>query len=157
MTDVELASLLSELRQTANALNSEMGAVNSIISQVEAQLVGMNLGLECWLDHDLDLIQVGHAMEPSSDEPDAPFEVIRIETQLGFSKVGGNWCLSVRKASYTENRQFESAQDGVKLQDTSRETRIRGLQLLPTLLSKLKAKAEQDRRTIQDAQKLIGG
>jgi len=153
MTDVELSSLLSDLHVTANKLNSETTGVNTVIDSVEARLVQMNLGLECWLaganDHDqpLDL------KHPSKDT--------RLEVQLGFAKVGGDWFLVIREVRYDYQKQsdewIEVGETSVtRLQSASRDIRIKALKLLPELISSLKEKAEADTAVILDAKKMLG-
>jgi hypothetical protein len=78
MTDVELSSLLSDFRTASNQFNSETAGVNAIIESVQTQLVGMNLGLECWVSASTD-------------------DVRGIE--LGFAKITTEWCLAFRSNS----------------------------------------------------------
>src|SRR2546427_3653283 len=95
MTDVELSSLLSDLRNSANSLNSETSGVNTVIDSVESQIVSMNLGLECWLRGS----SVLDSKNPSKDS--------NVETQLGFANVAGNWSLAIRDVLYEYDKRAD--------------------------------------------------
>jgi hypothetical protein len=91
-------------------------------------------------------------------------------TLFGFSKVAGQWSLSVRDIRY--GRHLEEDHEGfahwtdwqeedeephvTKLQDASRDIRIRALQSLPLLIYQLKSRADEDVRAIVEAKKLLG-
>jgi hypothetical protein len=148
MTDVELSSLLSDLRISANKLNSATSGVNAIIDGVEAQLTGMNLGLEYWLK------------SPGLDSQSLDMGTI-VHTQLGFAKIGNEWCLGVRRVQVElDERSGEwthtEPDPSAKLQDSSREIRIKALELIPKLIEELKESAEKATSTIVNAKKLVG-
>ena len=149
MTDVELSSLLIDLQNTANRLNSETTGVNSLIQQVETRLQVMNLGLECWLERDI--------LASEIERPN-----VSLDVELGFAKVAGEWCLAVRvvRYQYDKGRDRWDVADYVgaptKLQDASRDIRIAALKRIPRLLESLKKRAEEDTQTIQEAKKLLG-
>ena len=120
---------MSDLRTSANKLNSETSSVNAIIDGVEAQLIGMNLGLEYWLK------------SPGLDSQSLDIRTT-VHTQLGFAKIGGEWCLGVRKvqAEFDEHsREWTHTEPdpSAKLQDSSREIRIKALELIPKLIEEL--------------------
>ena len=150
MTDVELSSLLNDLQNSANQLNAETGSVNSMIECIEDRLRGMNLGLECWLTGDYEALE---SKNPSADS--------LVQIELGFAKVAGEWCLSIREAKYQKDRQsggwyqVGDAEPG-KLKDASRDIRIGALKRLSSLLDALKKRADEDTASIRGAKKVLG-
>ena len=154
----ELSSLLSELQVSANGLNEETSGVNSIVSLVEKQLIGMKLGLECWLRDSSDELNSTLTLDEQVISKAAS-----LVTELGFAKVSGEWFLAVRKVRYEALRDnpdlfFALTVDveATKLQDASREIRITALEKLPLLIAELKERADKNTRIIVDTRKLLG-
>ncbi len=138
MSDQELSSLLSELKQKALQLNTESNSINTTISLVENEIVTANVGLEVFLDR-------GRA------------DVLRVEGEeeahLGFAKLDSGWHLVVR---LTDDE--GSPEDGptcVQLAQASREMRIAALKRLPDLIRLINDKIRESVEAILDAKKLV--
>ena len=137
LTGVELYSLLSDLRTSANKLSSETSSVNAIIDGVEAQLIGMNLGLEYWLK------------SPGLDSQSLDIWTT-MHTQLGFAKFklsSTNTLASGRTLSPIRRRSYRIL---------CARFSIKALELIPKLIEELKESAEKATSTIVNAKKLLG-
>ena len=143
MTEVELPSLLSDLQESAQKLNNESAAMNSIISSIESRLVQMNLGVECWLENSL----LGVDDNGSSTET----------ASLGFAKVNGQWGLFIKVYKQGTAGLLETLNliQGVPLSRASRELRIAALAKMPTLVKQLSDEVKRKLKTIEDAKLLV--
>jgi hypothetical protein len=134
MTEVELSSLLSDLKESSQKLNDESGAMNSTIISIESQLVQANTGVEHWLGTD-DILE-------TRDE-----DGNRDHAVLGFAKIDGQWGLFVRR--------YGSGGDVVPLIQASREVRIAALAKMPTLVKMLSDEVNRKLKAIEDAKLLV--
>lgn len=159
MTDVELSRLLSDLEDSASKLNAESDSVNAILKSVESRLVAMNVGLETWVrDAILSEDEVKFFEDHAGEE--RTYTVTR-DTELGFAKVIGEWCLAVRTERGEPNRNNSNDLDWahesgpVRLCDQSRQLRIDALQHLPRLLKAVNENAKKALQAIADAKNLV--
>jgi hypothetical protein len=160
MTEVEFSRLLSELADSAKALNAESDSINEIIKRFEDALRRSNLGLEVWLTSQS--IDSQRWSEPAHDGQPAARGTL--ESELGFAKNGNQWHLVVREARYehVEQRYLEDPEivfDGTlrvqNLLECSREVRIDALRLFPLLAKEMREEAASALKAIQDAKKFV--
>ncbi len=138
MKESNLNSILSNLEAKSSALNTASETANQIISEIETKLISLNIGIEHWYTPPLG----------SSDcEGGAHETTACIEDLLGFSRVDGKWCLSVKRVKSVsgffegdlscpyENKYLESAPS--PLLNQSRNLRIRAIEVLPNFLENI--------------------
>ena len=86
--------MLSDLEDSAKKLNAESDSVVAILESVESRLVGMNIGLETWLEERAIESHTDTDYDDSRDD-DVGRQIAR-RTEVGFAKVAGEWCLAIR-------------------------------------------------------------
>ena len=155
MTDVEFSRLMSELTDTAKALNQESDSINDLIARFEEKLRTANLGIELWLTDALE-------SDPWA-EKDETGEIIARGTQdvqLGFARFRGNkWHLVTRNASYRRDGDSWEPTDRIDTRRTlleeSRDVRIAALAKFPSLARELKQAGAAAVQTIREAKKYV--
>jgi hypothetical protein len=147
MTDVELSKLLTDLEKTAKKLNDASGRVNNIILSCENKIRNSNLGIEVWLEDDIDLSD-----ETEFEDPAAP----RCKSAtLGFAKVENLWCLATRLQA-TAVTVFGQNPKLVPLLQAPRKVRMGAIELLPKLVLEISKRAAAKLAAIEKAEKLVG-
>ncbi len=158
MTDHDLSVLLSDLEDSAKKLNAESDSVVAILESVESRLVGMNIGLETWLEERAIESHTDTDYDDSRDD-DVGRQIAR-RTEVGFAKVAGEWCLAIRG----ERGDFDAHLGGfewsheklpTRLRDASRQLRIAALPAIPNLLKAVSEKAKLALANIAEAKKLV--
>ena len=137
MSDSKLNSLFSSLETQANQLNLVAESANQALETTENRLVKLNVGIELWHSQPIDL-------SGSTNLNDTSTEIL---TLFGFAKIGGKWCLAMKKVRqesgfyegdigcpYT-NKYIEMAP--VTLLSQSRNLRLNALNMLPEFLESL--------------------
>jgi len=155
MTEVEFSHLLSELATTAKALNKKSDSVNALISRFQEALRAMNIGIEVW--------PVTLRSNAWTRDDDDRNEVARgtVDTELGFTKHGGEWVLAVRAAVYEQDAGYNSSytlirsDEITRLLDMDREARIESLAHFPEVAKDLKAQADKAIKAIEEAEKFV--
>ncbi len=151
---------MSELRESAQELNSASDSINSIISSIEQEIVSTNVGLECWL-----LLEPFQRSEPVREQVNdhGDWGSRWTETVLGFAKLDQpeGWRLAVREISFAE-RDYEASvasadyEKPSPLRRASRELRIRALEKMPSLLYGLRDKVKKSLDAIAESEKAGG-
>ena len=124
-------------------LNESSDLLIESIKLVEAKLASMRLGVEAWVKEPLET-------ETTLDDKGDPQD--KLTTWFGYAKVGADWGLYIR-----ENSERWDECDGspwpsfVRLQQASRELRIKAIQQLPDLIKELEARAEAALKAIERA------
>ena len=132
MTEAEFSQQLSQLSSVAADLNRESDSINDLLSQYEAKIRAMNVGLEVsvdLIDRDTNLqrYKLMWAKLPMWDKgPDGKGKVYAGKEEWGLA---------------IDSPRISSHQPAL---DTSREVRIAALESIPDLVAKL-TEAAQDR------------
>jgi hypothetical protein len=162
MTDVEVSRLLSNLKERASKLNAESDSINKILESVEGSLVAMNIGLATWLESGSAVEEHTARDEVENRNGDLVRQRITYRTELGFSKVAGEWCLAIRVEKREEYPDFPGEEgdwshegEPIRIADASRQTRIAALRLLPELLAAIDNRAKDALGAIDEARKLV--
>ena len=159
MTEVEFSRLMSDLSTRAKTLNNESDSVNSLIDRFEEKLREINLGIEVWLERELESEEWSDFDDVGEQEAERGTH----DCQLGFVKweEGRNhvWRLGVRRATYRENRtggyDFVEVVWIRRLAETSRDLRIRALSFFPDLVKRMTEIADSQIATIEAAKKFV--
>jgi hypothetical protein len=157
MTDAEVSRLLSELKESAQELNSASDSINLIISSIEQKILESNVGLECWL-----LSEPLNSGEPTRQQINdrGDWGSAWTDTVLGFAKLDAHegWRLAVREIGFTAVEDAEAVADYEQpspLWRASRELRIRALEKMPALLQCLRDKVKKSLDAIAKAKKMV--
>jgi hypothetical protein len=164
MTEVEFSRLLSELTQTAAALNKASDGINTIIERCEQKLKELNVGLECWVTIN-DLVFEYDEATGQEDEDGNPLqERRRSEWQLGYGRDDDEdeWLLMVRQVEYRPDgdrpSEWKYAQELARtrhLLKTPRRLRICALKVFPNLLKAINQEALGALKAIENARGFV--
>jgi hypothetical protein len=146
MTEVAIQSLIPSLEAKAARLNAASDKANQILTNVERQLVDLNLGVEVWFDHPI------HSTDLEGDVG-ATSTSKRVVQLLGFAKVLGKWSLAV-KPMRLESGFFEGDMgcpfenrysDGSPtfLLKASRSLRFAAVEVLPKFLAQVEDRVDK--------------
>jgi hypothetical protein len=164
MTEVELSTLLSDLKESGKQLNQASDSINSTISSIEQQIVEANVGLECWLpDRPLETSESKSVLWNAHGD----FGQTWTQTILGFAKVGQTWRIAIRDITFVAEVVAESDEGDETgepqasygppsaLWQASRQLRIRALEEMPALIKNLGDAAKKAIKSIEDAKLLV--
>jgi hypothetical protein len=151
-----MVDAIKNLDELSRKLNHQSEKINSIITTLNAKLAALNLGVEVWLEnHPLEHSEIRHR----ADEQDC--DVMYHEGRvLGYCRIDDNWELALKKCWYDfgeegEERQVTTVSDSeTPLLKASRINRIKGLELLPDLLEKIKDRGEEMLEAIESAERV---
>ena len=159
MLEGDISQLMSELKESAEALNEESQSVQSIIQEVEGQLCELALEMELWLE-DSPMSTRELSVSASNVAP-------HIEVQLGFARhtVGSQseWKLQLREAEYvlqtnvTEgpDRKLMRVLSRKNLHNAPREELIAAVAKLPALIQCFTSATRDRIEVIRGARKLL--
>jgi hypothetical protein len=149
--EVDLSSVLSTIESSSKHLNSVSNNSNAVLRNIEKRLTGANIGLEVWWDKKT-LDHIG-----STDLRHDETACWRTQ-QLGFTRIGGDWCLAVRTmrngAYYFEgDENVRQAVDGepTALLRAPRNIRLEALRLMPEFLVFLQKVIEETAGNLETA------
>jgi hypothetical protein len=143
---------LSMLAKGAARLNKESDEINKIISDFEAKLAGMNLGIEVWVqdpaEYAFDQTRSGYLGCVILNEPDpgAPKsnEHWRVWT-LGYSKINEKWRIAMKCTELAKvgGEYTEWQHQSWPLSEIGRDFRIKALGMMGDLFDRLNEKMEE--------------
>jgi hypothetical protein len=115
-----------ELAKTASQLNFVSDALGKYVTEIESGLKTLNLGVASWV---------------TVETSDSNEGLVTLYRQLGYDKIGKNWCIALR--SYREAEWSEEYLDFEvwAFDDGPRWLRIKAIDHLPALLRKLNSDA----------------
>jgi hypothetical protein len=149
--EVDLSSVLSTIESSSKHLNSVSNNSNAVLRNIEKRLIDANIGLEVWWDKKT-LDYIG-----STDLRHDETACWRTQ-QLGFTRIGGDWCLAVRTtrngAYYFEgDEDVREAVDGepTALLRAPRNIRLEALRLMPEFLVFLQKVIEETTGNLETA------
>ncbi len=124
-----------ELSKTATQLNFVTDALGKFVLEVESGLKTLNLGVTSWVN----------VVVSGSDDG-----LVTYYEQLGYDKVGKNWCIALR--SYREAEWSDKYLDYEEwvFNDGPRSLRIKAIDKLPALLEKLNTEAARLSKRVAD-------
>jgi hypothetical protein len=157
MAEFQVVSKMTELKERAARLNAATDEINALLAGVEQQIVDTKIGIEVWLPN---------ALSASDETGSTGGETQQVIERLGYAKVGGSWCLATKKVSVVSGY-FEGdpscpytneyvSSEPEPLKRSSRDTRIKALELLPALLDRLAERADESLRVIESAKEVLG-
>ena len=135
-----MPKLFTRLEELSTQLNASSDALSESIKHLEAKLASLRLGVSVWVEEPIDTTS---------------FEVERVNTFLGYTKVNGKWCLALRD---NLNEIIGNPEDEARilpLQQASREIRVKALLYLPDLIKALEAAAEVELETVRNVTDII--
>jgi len=163
LEDNILATRLSSLLQSAEALNKASNSLNTTLDAVEQMLVKANVGNETWLSQ--------YPLTSSKEKFGGSDELTVCRSQyLGFVKLQDKWQLAVKEEKVIleidkggmeipfETQDYkvpEPYPQPYPLAQASRQDRLQALQLLPDLLKKIDQEAQKVLADIEDATQLV--
>lgn len=149
--EVDLSAVLSTIESSSKRLNTVSNNANAVLRNIEKRLTDANIGLEVWWDKKT-LDHIG-----STDLRHDETACWRTQ-QLGFARVGGDWCLAVRtmrNATYIfeGDEDYRTAVDEglTALLRTPRNVRLAALRLMPEFLLFLEKEIEDATGNLETA------
>lgn len=149
--EIDLSSVLSTIESSSKHLNTVSNNSNAVLRSIEKRLIGANIGLEIWWDKKT-LDHMG-----STDLRHDETACWRTQ-QLGFSRIGGDWCLAIRTmrngAYFFEGEEdVREAVDGepTALLRAPRNIRLEALRLMPEFLVFLQTSIEETTNNLETA------
>ncbi|GKW34031.1 hypothetical protein PEC730217_28110 [Pectobacterium carotovorum subsp. carotovorum] len=137
MSNTNFENLFSALSDSASILNTHSDSCNKIIKDTQDRLVSLNIGLEYWLNNPI----FRSDQKGDIGANDNSTEIIK---RFGFSRLNGNWMLSVKTVRcvsgfyqgemdcpYTNEYVDKEPEP---LLDAPREIRLTALKYLPEFL-----------------------
>lgn len=147
---LESARLLAELSRVSERLNSASDDLNASLGKIQDRVVAMGLGVEVW---------IGIAGTRIWNEENQPIEDWT-EYQLGFARHGDGWALMTRKTWFVEAiddaEEFWDFSEEKPLLRSPRDLRLESVKVLPDLLAKLIAEADEKLALVDAARALAG-
>lgn len=137
-----MASLFSRLEELSVRLNETSDSINESIKGLEAKLASLRIGVDAWLDEPI-------AKDPtfnSEGEEEGHFY-----SYFGYGRVNGTWRLLVTKYHDEFGHMDPTV---IPLLQASRETRLKALQQVPSLIKVLEKKAEDTLKEVEKAKKV---
>jgi len=114
-----------DLAKTAAELNFVTDQLVHTVSQVDAALKVLGLGIECW-------VQLGTTFSEDGRMSWAD--------ELGYGKVGGKWCIALRTTTLRDGNPDDHAEEWA-FHDAPRNLRIEAVDAIPRLLVGLQVRA----------------
>jgi hypothetical protein len=114
-------SSFQELTAAAVDLNQASDELAKSVSELDAALKALNLGIECW-------VEVGSSSAAGGS--------VSWTDELGFAKVSGKWGLALRTLHVREGNSDDEAAYWL-FNEASRDMRIEAVEFLPALLRAL--------------------
>lgn len=160
MTETNLSSIFSSLESRANALNRASYTANQTLTDAEAKLVALNIGVEQWFPKALERTDADGGIGPHETTE-------HIEDVLGFARVDGKWCFAVKKIKRVsgfyegdmtcpyENEYIEV--NPVPLLKQSRSLRINAIEVLPEFLEQILVHVSQKLEKLNEATEKLAG
>src|SRR5260221_7018123 len=144
MSDPALAEPLAQLASVLKELQAASDTLNQQIMDFEKELVALKPGISVWT-HTLLVRPIENIGSP-----------VVGGSQFGFTRVGENWGLCVRRGSYKPDagrwHLFEEHPcTTLRLTDASREERIAAIKEFPMLVALLTAAAVERLETVENA------
>ena len=124
-----------ELSKTAHQLNFVSDTLGKFVFEVESGLKTLNLGVSSW---------VTVAESPMNDD------LVTYYEQLGYDKVGKNWCIALRSYRVAEWSDDYLDYEVWPFGDGPRPLRIKAIDHLPALLQKLNSEAAKLAKRMAD-------
>ena len=123
-----IKSAFDKLTIAAKSLNGESDRLSKIVSDLEAPLKKLNVGLVTWVD-----------IQPSSSSFDG---TERYTNQIGYAKIGGKWCIALRSVTEFCNGADDDVEEW-SFYDAPRYLRLKAVDCIPKLLVALGDEAEK--------------
>jgi hypothetical protein len=147
---------INELSDLSRKLNEKSDKTNAVITKINKKLSALNLGLEVWLEWDLEddnyhkVFQGQIGLLPRQ----------KSVTYLGYCNVETGWQLATKTGCLIEDYDKDSEEVFTELTEVifkpllkeARETRVKALPLVPRLLDRVKQQAESLIKSIDEAE-----
>jgi hypothetical protein len=127
-------SSFQNLKAAANELNSASDRFTKLVTEIDAILKQLNIGIETW-------VQIGSKW--CDDFDSSGYD------QVGYSKVNGKWGVCLKSVTENANNPFDDIEVW-SFGDGPRRLRLEAVEYLPTLLEELARKAADGTRDITD-------
>jgi hypothetical protein len=132
----------AQLTSAAKELNSISDELGKPISEIDIALKKLNLGVSVWV--------------PIGKDDGSPNESWYWSEDIGYSKVGANWGICLRKVAGDHQQPDYDHEESWLFNDAPRTLRISAIEKIPDLLEKLSNEAarttENIRARLSDAQ-----
>ena len=168
---------LKDLDPLAKRLNAATDEFTKVLETIQQKLNALSLGVEAWLDqypeHELGeevsnvWMELDGVPVSSYSEDDAEGLVVRRSRQvqeLGYGRLGDGWALIVRTMNYPQIKTADGwrGEDGENpteverkpLLRSSRQIRVKTVDLMSLLINRLQEEAERVINAIEKAKKI---
>ena len=123
---VRVSNAFGRLKASATHLNSVSDDLGKLVSQLDAALQRLNLGVSQWV-----------VVERHDGEHDTISMV-----ELGYEKIGSKWGIAIRTRSGFADAPEEINEDAWLFSDAPRSLRIKSVDMIPEMLVKLSEAAD---------------
>jgi len=147
---------INELSDLSRKLNEKSDKTNSVITKINKKLSALNLGLEVWLEWDLENDNYHKVYQGQIGLLPRQKSV----TYVGYCNVETGWQLATKTGQLIEDYDKDSEEVFTELTEVNfkpllkeaRETRVKALPLVPRLLDRVKQQAESLIKSIDEAE-----
>jgi hypothetical protein len=126
---------IKQLSLVATDLNKVSDELSQAIYAIDTVLQGLNIGVHTWI-----------TIHDDNDMPESEYFSRR---DLGYSKVGGRWGISLRAVTGNYSRPDEESTDSWHFNDAPRWLRLEGIEKIPDLLDELIKSTEETTKKIK--------
>jgi hypothetical protein len=127
-----ISASYSQLSQVASDLNAVSDALGSSIAEIDEALKKLNLGITVW-------VQLRGGNDSDTHPADRHFNYW--SEDLGYAKLGGRWCVGLRKVDGETDRPDDELVEAWPFNDAPRTLRLSAIDKIPDLLDKLSKEA----------------
>lgn len=146
---------LDDLQPLSERLNAVSDELNTSLKEIEARLVGLNVGLEVFVD--LRPEQSWYLSSDEADEVSEPPGFSWVQQQLGLARMSaGDWKLVIKRRNFVERdkQRAETPSTTCPLLQAPREDRLAAVTKIPELLAAIQTKASAAIERIERARML---
>jgi hypothetical protein len=127
-TSPDLSKTFQRLAESAARLNQASDELSKAIAPIETTLKKLNLGISKWYPY------------AGGVDPDGSYDY----SEIGYSKVGGKWCLAIAERSGHEQAPYgDESFTAWAFNDAPRQMRIQAVKAIPKLIEALVDEAEK--------------